>query len=154
MPARWSPPDRVGDVALAVALSLMSVVPVLAGDPSWGTPRWVGVTLALASTVPVAWRSSRPVLATSVVLFANSACVFAAAPHQAAFQPFVALVLVAYSLGSRGEGPRALLAPAVLSVAAIPLFAAAVVAERPGPRQRGALLRLVGRRVGGRTDRA
>jgi len=35
-------------------------------------------------------------------------CIYAAAPHEAAFQPFVALVLAGYSAGSRAEGRRAL----------------------------------------------
>jgi signal transduction histidine kinase len=83
--------------------------------------------LALASTVPVAWRSRRPLLAAAVVLAANGACLYAAAPHQAAFQPYIALVLVAYSVGSRAEGRRALWVPPALAVAAVPLFVAAAV---------------------------
>ena len=125
--ARGAPSARVWDVVLAVVLAATSVVPVVGGDPSWGTPRALGLTLALASTVPVAWRSSRPILATSVVLVANAACVYAATPHQAAFQPFVALVLVAYSLGARAQGPRALWASGILAVLAVPLFAISVI---------------------------
>jgi signal transduction histidine kinase len=115
-----------GDALLAFALAVASVVPVLRGDPSWGTPKPLGVALALLSTVPVAWRARWPLLAFAIVLAANGACIYAAAPFQAAFQPFVALMLVAYSVGSRAEGRRALWAPPVIAVAAIPVFAAAV----------------------------
>ena len=114
-----------GDALLALVLALTSVVPVLAGDPSWGRPKALGVALALASTVPVAWRARYPLSAAAIVLAANAACIYAAAPRQAAFQPFVALVLVAYSVGSRAEGRRALWAPPVLVLASVPLFAAA-----------------------------
>jgi signal transduction histidine kinase len=114
-----------GDALLALVLAVVSVVPVLHGDPSWGRPKPLALALALASTVPVAWRSRRPLAAAAVVLAANGACVYAAAPRQAAFQPFVALVLVAYSVGSRAEGRRALWAPPALAVAAVPVFVAA-----------------------------
>ena len=64
---------------------------------------------------------------------ANGACVLAAAPMQAAFQPFVALVLAAYSVGSHTEGPRAVLTPSVLAVAAVPLFVVAIAqGQDPG----------------------
>src|SRR5689334_99842 len=88
-----------GDVVLALLLAVLSVLPVLGGDPSWGRPAALGLVLALASTVPVAWRSRYPLVAAAIVLVANAGCVFAATPNQAAFQPFVALVLVAYSAG-------------------------------------------------------
>jgi len=114
-----------GDALLAVVLAVSSVVPVLGGDPSWGRPKALGVVLALLSTVPVAWRARRPLTAAAIVLGANAACIYAAAPHQAAFQPFVALTLTAYSVGSRAEGRRALWVPPVLVVASVPVFVAA-----------------------------
>ena len=46
-----------GDTLLAAFLAVTSVVPVLGGDPSWGKPKTLGVTLALLSTVPIAWRA-------------------------------------------------------------------------------------------------
>ena len=99
---------------------------VLGGDDvSWGHPQSLAIGLALFSTVPVAWRARRPLLAAAIVLAANGACSYVAAPHQAAFQPFVALTLVSYSVGSRSDGR--LWAPPVLAVAAVPLFVAAVV---------------------------
>jgi signal transduction histidine kinase len=102
------------------------VAPVLHGDTSWGKPKALGVALALLSTVPVAWRARRPLTTFAIVLGANAACIYAAAPHQAAFQPFVALVLTAYSVGSRAEGRRSLWAPPLLLVASVPFFVAAL----------------------------
>ena len=115
-----------GDALLAAILAVTSVVPVLAfGDPSWGHPKALGVALGLLSTVPVAWRARRPLTAFAIVLFANGACIYAAAPREAAFQPFVALTLTAYSVGSRAEGRRALWVPPVLLLASVPVFVAA-----------------------------
>jgi signal transduction histidine kinase len=116
-----------GDVLLALVLAVSSVGPVLSGNPEFGRPVALGVVLALASTVPVAWRARWPLLAAVIVLFAYGAWVYAAAPSEAALQPYVALVLVAYSVGSRTEGRRGVWVPPVLAVAAIPLFVAAVI---------------------------
>jgi signal transduction histidine kinase len=115
-----------GDALLAVVLAVTSVVPVLVKhDPSWGRPEALGVALALLSTGPVAWRARRPLTALAIVLAANAGCIYAAAPHQAAFQPFVALTLTAYSAGSRAEGRRALWVPPLLVVVTTPVFVAA-----------------------------
>jgi signal transduction histidine kinase len=120
--------QRTGDAALAVLLAISSVVPVLVkDDPSWGQPKALGVTLALLSTVPIAWRARWPLAAAAIILFANGACVYAAAPHQAAFQPFIALTLAFYSVGSRLEGPSSVWAPFALALAAVPVFVAAVL---------------------------
>jgi signal transduction histidine kinase len=122
--------QRVGDYALAIVLAVTSLVPILVkGDPSWGTNRPWAIVLALASTLPVAWRSRWPVPVAAIVFAANGGCVIAAAPHQAAFQPFVALTLVAYSVGSRAEGRQAELGPIALVAIAVPLFVVAVVAD-------------------------
>jgi len=118
--------QAAGDAALAFVLAASSVAFALAGDhTSWGSPVALAVALALVTGAPVAWRSSQPLLAAALVLAGNGACAYVAAPHQAAFQPFVALTLVAYSVGSRYEG--SLWAPVSLAVAAAPLFVAAVV---------------------------
>jgi len=98
--------QTAGDAALAFVLAASSVAFVLGGDhTSWGHPLPLAITLALVTSLPVAWRSRQPLLAAALVLAGNGACAYAAAPHQAAFQPFVALALVAYSVGSNYEGP-------------------------------------------------
>lgn len=118
--------QTAGDAALAFVLAASSVAFVLGGDhTSWGHPLPLAITLAFVTSLPVAWRSRQPLLAAALVLAGNGACAYAAAPHQAAFQPFVALALVAYSVGSHYEGP--LWPPAGLAVAAVPLFVAAVM---------------------------
>jgi signal transduction histidine kinase len=117
--------QAAGDAALAFVLAATSIGAVLVGDHvSWGHTAWVAIPLALASSVPVAWRARQPLLVAALVLAANGACAYVAAPHQAALQPFVALTLVFYSVGSRFEGP--LWAPPLLALAAVPLFVVAV----------------------------
>jgi signal transduction histidine kinase len=117
----------------SLGLAQQAVLGVLTSQPNWGRPFPLALGLALLSTVPVAWRAHFPLLATAIVLAANGACIYAAAPQQAAFQPFVALVLVAYSVGSRAEGRRALWVPPVLAAAAIPVFVAAIIhGQDPG----------------------
>jgi signal transduction histidine kinase len=133
--SRWRRPwvQRAGDALLALVLAVSSVMPVLTGDPSWGTPKTLGLTLALVSTVPVAWRSRFPLCTAAVVIAADGACTIAAIPYETAFQPFLALTLASYSVGSRSEGPRAVWVPPVLAVAAFPLFVTAVAyGQRPG----------------------
>src|SRR6185437_12761597 len=120
-----------GDSVLALLLAGSSVGFVLGGDDvSWGRPQPLAIGLALLSTVPVAWRARRPLLTAAIVLAANGACSFVAAPHQAAFQPFVGLTLVSYSVGSRSDGR--LWAPPVLAVAAVPhTFASNLITDIP-----------------------
>jgi signal transduction histidine kinase len=118
--------QAAGDLALALVLAGTSIGAILAGDDvSWGRPQSLAVALALVTTVPVAWRSRLPLLATATVLAANGACVYVAAPHEAAFQPFIALTLASYSVGSRFEGPPWV--PPALALGAVPLFVVAVV---------------------------
>ena len=144
-----------GDALLAALLAVTSVLPVLAfGDPSWGKPKALAVVLGLLSTVPVAWRARRPLTVFAIVLFANGACIYAAAPQQAAFQPFVALTLTAYSVGSRAEGRRALWAPPVLLAASVPVFVAAWLHGQQSGNIIPSLLWLVAAWAVGRTVRS
>ena len=134
--------------------------------PSSRSPRWcqswpsaiflvhlqgAGGPLGLLSTVPFAWRAGTRCPPPRSCSPRTSACIYAAAPDQAAFQPFVALTLTAYSVGSRAEGRRAMWAPPVLAVASVPVFVAAVCTGRT--RQHRPVPRLAGGGVGGRADR-
>jgi signal transduction histidine kinase len=124
--------QAIGDLGVAGLLATSSIAAIFAGDNmSWGHPQALAVFLALLTTLPVAVRARTPLLAATAVLVGNAACSYLAAPHQAAFQPFVALTLVAFSVGSRYEGP--LWAPPVLALAAVPLFVVAVAhGQSPG----------------------
>jgi signal transduction histidine kinase len=114
------------DAILGVLLGATAVLPVLGGQPQFGPPGPIAVALALLSTVPVAWRSIYPIPAATVLLVAKGLALAAAAPHEGALQPFVALVLAGYSVGSRAEGRYAVVIPAVLAIAAVPVFVLAL----------------------------
>ena len=116
----------VGDALIAVVLAGSSVATVLTGVPEFGEPRALALALALVSTLPVAVRRRWPIPVAGVLLFANAADLAAAAPHEAALQPYIALVLAGYSVGSRAEGRFSILLPAVLALLALPVFALAL----------------------------
>jgi signal transduction histidine kinase len=112
-----------GDALIAVVLAGTSVATVLAGVPAFGDPRALGLVLALCSTAPAAVRRRWPIPVAAVLLFANGAELAAAAPHEGALQPYVALVLAGYSVGSRAEGRFSVTLPACLALLALPVFA-------------------------------
>ena len=112
-----------GDALVAVVLAGTSVATVLAGVPAFGHPRALGLVLALCSTAPVAVRRRWPIPVAAVLLFANGAELAAAAPHEGALQPYIALVLAGYSVGSRAEGRFSVTLPACLALLAVPVFA-------------------------------
>jgi signal transduction histidine kinase len=115
-----------GDALVAVVLAVSAVTTVLSGTPAFGEPESLGLALALCSTVPVAVRRRWPIPVATVLLFANGADLAAAAPHEAALQPYVALVLAGYSVGSRAEGRFSVALPACLALLAVPVFALAL----------------------------
>jgi signal transduction histidine kinase len=116
----------IGDVAVALLLAGTSVATVLAGVPAFGEPRGLGLVIALSSTLPVAARRRWPIPVAAVLLFANGAELAAAAPHEGALQPYIALVLAGYSVGSRAEGRFSVSLPAALALLAVPVFALAL----------------------------
>jgi signal transduction histidine kinase len=136
MRARWGPGlaallrdgrvGQVGDVVVAAVLAATSVAAVLSGAPAFGQPGALGLALALCSTLPVAVRQRWPIPVAAFLLVANGACLVAAAPHEGALQPFISLVLAGYSVGSLAVGRSSVLAPAVLAVLAMPVFALAL----------------------------
>jgi len=119
-----------GDALVALVLASTSVATVLTGVPAFGGLEWLALLLALCSTLPVAVRRRWPIPVAGILLFATGADLLAAAPHEAALQPYVALVLAGYSVGSHAEGRYSLLLPACLAVAALPVFAFALADDQ------------------------
>jgi signal transduction histidine kinase len=112
----------IGDVVVALVLAGTAVADPLVGSLAYGSSPGLGAVLALCSTLPVAVRRLWPVPVAATLLVANGLCLAAAAPHEGALQPFVALVLAGYSVGSLAEGRHSVAVPAVLAVLAIPVF--------------------------------
>ncbi|HET8662756.1 MAG TPA: histidine kinase [Nocardioides sp.] len=113
----------IGDALVATLLAGTSVAAVLNGGSAFGSPRTAALVLALCSTAPVAVRRRWPIPVAAVLLFANGVELAAAAPHEGALQPYIALVLAGYSVGSRAEGRFSITLPAGLAILAAPVFA-------------------------------
>jgi signal transduction histidine kinase len=107
--------QRAADAVLAVVMAAISVAGIVfAHDLSWGSVEPLAIVLALATTLPIAFRGVLPVVAASFVFVGMGAALIASAPHESSFFAFVALVLVSYSLGSNTSGRRVVVVPAVL----------------------------------------
>jgi signal transduction histidine kinase len=128
--------QRAIDVALALLLagaSLVELFFVANAESSWGGRGPLQAALALGATLPLAWRRDHPVLVASAINMSTGALVLLAAPHQGAFEPFVAVIVAAYSLGAHTRGRLAV--PALLLQFAIGLpwsIAAAAKGEGTG----------------------
>jgi signal transduction histidine kinase len=119
---------RAADVLLAVALMGAALVELLGFDDarsSWGGRGVLQLALAVLTTAPVAWRVRFPVAAALVVTVASGVLVVVAAPHQGPFEPFVALVVTAYSVGAHAAGRRGVAGVAAMFAIGVPFSIAA-----------------------------
>ena len=101
---------RAADAALVATLAIASLVEIAFGQPhggGWYGPPAATVPLALLTTLPLLWRTTRPLAAYAAVLAGVAALVALSTPHQGPFEPFAALVLGAYSVGAHTHGRRA-----------------------------------------------
>ncbi len=90
------------DVALALALFVLKVVTLVTGmQPGAGALSYV---LAPLWTLPLAWRSRRP-LAVAAIIAATNALEVAGGGYHDSVVALVALVLVPYSLGAHAASP-------------------------------------------------
>jgi signal transduction histidine kinase len=97
--------QRAGDYALAAVLFLSSLADLLHGgrDGNWAGWRPLELVVTVAISVPLLWRLSRPVIVFWILFVASIASAALVAPHQAGFEPFVALVVAYYSLGAHAD---------------------------------------------------
>jgi signal transduction histidine kinase len=102
--------QTAADAALASALLIASLADQLKGGAGsgWGGPHAVQILLALAISVPFLWRRSHAPLVVVIVAIASFVSVGLVEPRQAAFEPFLALVLAFYSVGAHTEERKAL----------------------------------------------
>jgi signal transduction histidine kinase len=119
---------RGADVLLAVSLTGAALLEALfleSARSSWGGRGPLQVMLAVLSTAPVAWRVRYPVSSALVVTVASGILVVVAAPHQAPFEPFVAVVVAAYSVGAHEFGRRGVIGFASMFALGLPFSIAA-----------------------------
>jgi signal transduction histidine kinase len=114
----------LADVALAVGLGMIALVDLARSSDaaSWGGRGPLQVALALACTLPLAWRARKPVETVVVVTAADGLLVTVAAPHQAPFEVFIGSVLAAYSIGAHTAGRRRWLALGVMFAVGLPFM--------------------------------
>jgi len=117
------------DAGLAVVLAAAALVDLVDDRVAWGGRGPGQVALALAVTLPLAWRVRFPVVVVTVVNFASGLLLVAAAPHQPAFEPFAAVIVAFYSLGAHTSTRRATAVLAAMFAIGIPF---AIVAEGRG----------------------
>src|SRR5689334_18119839 len=115
------------DVALAAGLALLAVLDLaLSSDvESWGGRGPLQVVLALACTLPLAWRVRYPIATVVVVTAAGGLLVAMAAPHQAPFEVFIGSVLAAYSIGAHTAGRGRWVALGLMFSVGLPFMVAA-----------------------------
>lgn len=119
------------DVALALVLAASALVSVAHEPVSWGGSGPAQVLLALSVTLPLALRARFPVAVVTAVNVASGLLVVVAAPHQPAFEPFVAVIVAFYSLGAHTSTRRATVV--LLAMFAIGIPFAVVAGNRGSP---------------------
>jgi len=117
------------DAGLAVVLAAAALVDLVDDRVAWGGRGPGQVALALAVTLPLAWRVRFPVVVVTVVNFASGLVLVAAAPHQPAFEPFAAVIVAFYSLGAHTSTRRATAVLAAMFAIGIPF---SIVADGRG----------------------
>lgn len=108
------------DVVLALLLATAALVDVAGDSVAWGGRGPGQVLLALAATLPLAARARFPIAVVTVVNVAAGLLVVVAAPHQPAFEPFVAVIVAFYSLGAHTPTRRAIVALILMFAIGIP----------------------------------
>lgn len=124
--------QRVGDVLLAGAIFVASVVDIFTkrAQSGWGGPRPLELLSAFLISAPLIWRRRWPIAVLPLMLAGALIDVASVAPRQPGFEPFVALLVVYYSLGAHAEEQASLLALVVsLLVGLVP---SALLHQTPG----------------------
>jgi hypothetical protein len=124
--------QRAGDVLLAAVVTAAALVDLFTGAiVFWGGRGPGQIVAAVLSTLPLVWRVRQPVLVALTISIASGVLVILAAPHQASFEPFVAIIVAAYSLGAHAPGRRGVQGLGLMFAAGIPL---SIVASTRGEK--------------------
>jgi signal transduction histidine kinase len=128
---------RAGDVMLAAAAGIAALVEIAVAHGSasgWYGPMWLDVLVALAFSVPLAFRVRAPLRVLVVVLAASAVAVSLAGRHQGPFEAFAALLIAAYTVGAHvgGRRERLGLVCVVLPVGIGAIISVALPSETPG----------------------
>ncbi len=141
------------DKLVAAAFAVAAVVEVLL-SPDVAGPAFANAAVALAYTLPLAWRRRAPLAAAAVAVAAILTMALTLTPVEHLFVPFVVMLMFAFALGVQRDGREA---AAGLALVAVGLFAIVttmddrVVADYIFPPVLGSVAWLAGRAVRTRT---
>lgn len=113
----------LGPAALVTGLLASALAQIwLVDDPSahgWGGPRGLSTAVAAGAVLPVLAVRRRPILALAVSFCGAGLNVALTAPAEGAFQTFVALIVLAFGVGTYVSGRRSPVTLAVLECATV-----------------------------------
>jgi signal transduction histidine kinase len=116
----WLPgASRYRDVALAAALCGLGQLELFGhelynGQPVWPGPIWFSAVLVAATTLPLSWRRSRPLLAVLVVFGCSTAGSLTVGASEAA-TTFIVLIVATFSGAAYSRHPVVVAASAVIA---------------------------------------
>ena len=104
--------QRAVDTLLVVAIFVGSLADMLTPRQSsgWGGPRALELLSAVLISLPLLWRRHFPIAVLALVFVGGMIDVASVAPRQAGFEPFVAELVVYYSLGAHEDERRSIVA--------------------------------------------
>lgn len=109
--------QQAADASVALVVLVATLVEVALGSAEWSGSKPVEIVLAVACSVPLAWRRSHPIAVTAIVAVGTMVAGAIVAPVQGPFEPFVALELAVYSVGVHSR-----LRPGLVALVAVNVF--------------------------------
>ncbi len=91
--------QQTADALVAAVVLVAALVDVAVGSSEWSGPKAAELVLAIACSVPLAWRRSHPIAVAAIITVGTMVAGAIVAPVQGPFEPFVALELAVYSVG-------------------------------------------------------
>ena len=108
---------RVGDALIAGVILIASLVEIAAGSAEWSGSLVVEILVAVACSLPLAWRRSHPIAVAVIVAAGMLTAGAIVAPTQGPFEPFVAFNIALYSVGVHARTRPGLVTLVVIDVA-------------------------------------
>lgn len=119
--------QRGADGALAAALLAGSLVGVAVSSPEWSGSVPTEIAVAVACSVPLAWRRTHPVPAAILAAIAANLAGALVAPTQGPFTVFVAYTVALYSLGVHASSRAGIGTIAAVTLAGLGTWAVVAV---------------------------
>ena len=109
--------QQTADALVAAVVLVAALVDAAVGSSEWSGPKAAELVLAIACSVPLAWRRSHPIAVAAIITVGTMVAGAIVAPVQGPFEPFVALELAVYSVGVHSR-----LRPGLATLVAVNVF--------------------------------